>query len=335
MNENQTSRDSQSEEEEKSSFWNRNWRIGAWLPWVLLHLAMSYLILKGGGPGRGAFELILYTVFCWSACALAILIFIFHRKNCLSYLITICLLLSGPKLSSYYLGSKKGEIIEKAHIAAEEVNRLCEEQGGDKIYRTVEGVEGVFQMVPMPGFHENLNDQLGRVYPWHRQMGERGRMSSFTSSGSEGYLFVEHLISIDQEGPPYLRTVLTDSGRTFGDRSPNHPHPERPILVSSTTQVNNLRSRYGWLSEDLTSTGMREQWISGGRIRIIDLHTKEVLAERTGFFAGKGRGALPWHSEDIELSGCPLKSTTATFVTTVLVPVEEYPTREKLDSLKE
>ena len=87
-----------------------------------------------------------------------------------------------------------------------------------------------------------------------------------------------------------------------------------------------LDEAFGYLWEDISTDDMRSRWIAGGRIRIFDLKSGSVLAERTGFyFARHLNGALtkyPWAGA----SGirCPVRHSTSEFVLSVLVP---QPTR--------
>lgn len=206
------------------------------------------------------------------------------------------------------------------------VNELCATQGGDKIYRTVDNVEGVLQMKPRPQETDEMwRDQFGMPDPWGRAQGDgsgslsRGLDPAISlgkdgnGTGSHGYWFLEQRVV---GSPQLLRRVASSKGETL--------------------EVTKLRSRYGYLTEDISTRDMRKRWIAGGRIKIIDLQTNEVLAMRTGFFRAAGpfspmrwEGASAYQNERI----CPQESRLNSFLVTVLKPPINMATDEQLKSL--
>ena len=71
----------------------------------------------------------------------------------------------------------------------------------------------------------------------------------------------------------------------------------------------------------------RERWIAGGSLKVIDLQTKEVLAERIGYMVDRGQGSQegfrsPWALA--QRTACPafepLIPRTRSFVLSVLKP---------------
>jgi hypothetical protein len=88
------------------------------------------------------------------------------------------------------------------------------------------------------------------------------------------------------------------TGQFVGDRYPYATNKSMPTYKTEVKLVEELQSRYGYLTEDISTSQMRSRWIAGGKITIINLETKEVLAERIGFvFARRRDGSLdqtPW-----------------------------------------
>lgn len=48
--------------------------------------------------------------------------------------------------------------------------------------------------------------------------------------------------------------------------------------------------RYGVTYDDITTPEERKNWIAGSSLRIIDLKTNEVIAERIGYMIDRGMG---------------------------------------------
>jgi hypothetical protein len=186
---------------------------------------------------------------------------------------------------------------------------LCKAQAGDKIYKTVEGVEGIFQMRPREknsvarstktGFDDYLADQYGMEDPYGFAIGDQPHFHELLldPSPSSKYLrygFVETPQDHSSKTEPlyrYFAAVSTGFANKYGDQNV----PQVRIEEKST---GTRQSRYGYTWQDISTRDMRDKWIAGGKITIIDLRTNDVLAERTGFvFARHRNGELdkyPW-----------------------------------------
>ena len=242
--------------------------------------------------------------------------------------------------------------------AKEEVARLCAKDGGDRIYRTVENVQGVFQMrarlpdhfrKPDGTFYNAMSDQYEMEDPYGRAMGDRFDLSSWVGKspirpeapprGKHGYWFIEQPASRALPGGNgYQRSywsVVTDlrKGAVQGEAAgPVHE-------IKTATSIKRLLSRYGYLTEDLTTTEMRDNWIGAGRIKIIDLQTNEVLAERKGYFRARGNflpsGADRWTAMGASVENdriCP-EGSLWSFLHAVLKPPADLPDPDQLASL--
>ena len=208
------------------------------------------------------------------------------------------------------------------------VQQLCAQYGGDKIYRTVDNVEGVFQITPRPPMTEAMwQDQYGMPDPWGKaQLDSDATLKDAGPSipigvskfqpESRGYWFLEQHTAIGESELPYLRRV---------------PYRSTGVYVAK------LKSRYGYQTEDLSTPELRKRWIAGGRIKIIDLQTNEVLAERTGYFRAIGNRAKT-HWSGASAYGttrmCPKDSSLGAFLKSVLIPPIERATPEQINSLR-
>jgi hypothetical protein len=241
--------------------------------------------------------------------------------------------------------------------AKEEVARLCAKDGGDKIYRAVENVQGVFQMRarlpdyprnPDGTFYNAMSDQYGMEDPYGRAMGDKSELSSEVGMssirpetpprGKHGYWFIEQLPRrASPEGSGYRRSYwsVVENPPEWKVRAKGG----KPMYeVKKMSNVSKLLSRYGYLTEDLTTTEMRDNWIGAGRIKIIDLQTTEVLAERRGYFRASGDllppGADRWTASGAGSQGriCP-EGSVWSFLHAVLKPPADFPKAEQLESI--
>jgi hypothetical protein len=201
---------------------------------------------------------------------------------------------------------------DEFEAARKVVNELCAKHGGDKIYKTVENVEGVFQMRARTNWSgdQSWGDQYGMFDPWGAAQGDETEPVIELNCKGDGYWFVEQPSGREPGAPPYRR-------RTYVKRE--------------KVDIHHLRSRYGYITQDLSTPQMRKRWIAGGRIKVIDLQTNEVLAERVGYFLTSGRDWLPraaFQNGRI----CP-DSHLGAFLRQVLKPIQVPPSAEQQAAL--
>lgn len=176
---------------------------------------------------------------------------------------------------------------------------------GEKIYRTVEGVEGLillrirkkndpqYQSFEDP-FGSNSNpsgdnyitsflaprdEENNVMFGWWK---DRSKISI------KSYRFVD----VADEDAPKIH-------RYFGSQSPLTPNSDRIEFQLKKATTPKTLPRYAVVFQDLTTPEEREQWIAGSLFRILDLITGEILAERIGYFMDEGLGSratqrVPW-----------------------------------------
>lgn len=102
----------------------------------------------------------------------------------------------------------------------------------------------------------------------------------------------------------FLRFSLKWSGEKSkaGDDIPDHD-----AISKSPDTVAERQSRYGYTWDDISTPEDRKYWVAGGRLRVVELATGEVVAERVGFLIEKYFGATsstfnqePWRNADNE-----------------------------------
>jgi hypothetical protein len=262
---------------------------------------------------------VLYLCLSWLVGGI-VLAFIHKRVRPVVQAIVYTVLFGGPLFIGFYVYAEQAiwEYNFKKDVAY--VKELCARDGGDKIYRTVQGVEGIFQVTYRAGdTDESWRDQFGMQDPWGRAQGDSDAPAlAIGPDVKDGYWFVEQRTGPGL-GPPIRR------------RFSSTKDAKREILV------NRLRSRYGYVTEDLSTPEMRKRWIGAGRIRIVDLQSNEVIAERRGYFRAIGPVArLAWAGTDAFQNGrmCP-NDRIWEFVSRVLRPIGTPPTDVQLKQMKE
>lgn len=223
----------------------------------------------------------------------------------------VVVLFGALPIGSYIAGSGKRQ------QRKEQEARLAEAKGhfemrckssGEKIHRTVENVDGVVWMKwrePISNA-DNFADQYKLNDPYGRDCGGDDCIVKLLRATEglgldpqkkephhRGYRFVE---SIDpRDGKPYRYTLRLY--RPF-DRDPKWLKTLlRPELVNEP--IDKLTARYGVTWDDISTKEDRDRWIAGSALRVIDLQTNEVIAERIGYMMDWGQGSQegfrsPW-----------------------------------------
>jgi hypothetical protein len=247
-------------------------------------------------------------------------------------------------------------LVSDFEYAKTEVTRLCAIDGGDKIYKTVDNVQGVFQMRarkpksyrrPDGSFYNAMADQYGMEDPYGEGEGDSDDLDSYVGwssifpdappIGKQGYWFIEQQPQYGSpKGSEYRRNYLAILEKPEAWQV--EASKGNSLYKVKQFRVSKLKSRYGYITEDLTTKEMRDHWIGAGRIKIIDLQTNEVLAERKGYFRASGdmipADADRWTSSGAGSQGriCPANGMWG-FLHNVLKPTADFPTSEQLESI--
>lgn len=120
----------------------------------------------------------------------------------------------------------------------------------------------------------------------------------------------------------FLRFSLKWSGEKSkaGDDIPDHD-----AISKSPDTVEERRSRYGYTWDDISTPEDRKYWVAGGRLRVVELATGEVVAERVGYVIEKYFGATsstfnqtPWSNTRGRETTCPEIRTLRIFLSNAL-----------------
>jgi hypothetical protein len=202
------------------------------------------------------------------------------------------------------------------------VKDLCAQNGRDEIYKVIPNVKGIMQIRPKPS-SINLADQQLMPDPWGHAQGDSAE-PAISLGGPKSYWFLEQVAENAPTGT-YLRSFEVRRARL-------EPTDYSPVLS------NKALSEFGYLTEDLTTPEMRKRWIGAGRISIIDLKTREVIARRTGYFRAIGEYAKhSWAGSSAYQNGriCPSDSMLSGFLEKVLIPPDARPSKEQIKMLRE
>jgi hypothetical protein len=216
---------------------------------------------------------------------------------------------------------KAEEARNRLQIAEAMFRERCK-TAGEKVYRTVDDVEGIFLMKVRPE-KVNFSDQFAMTDPYGSDLGGDAYIKSFLRGFFEAnarlpdvpnpnaprhiaYRFVD---AIDpKDGKRYRYTGGVKAVGRMDATAPNvkldlkrDPNFDLNIYafvldrVPATGQI----PRYSVTYDDISTSKEREYWIAGSSLRVIDLHTNEVIAERVGYMMDRGQGNIsggrsPW-----------------------------------------
>lgn len=178
----------------------------------------------------------------------------------------------------------------------------CKE-AGEKIFRTVDGVEGLYVLKLRAGM--NLGDQFKVDDPYGNDLFGDGYIKGFLRSERDAvsdqakpsthssYLYVD---AIDpKDGRRYRYTGYLEEPWQR-DKS----YLKGYILFSiKKSLAQGDAPRYGVTYDDISTPEDREHWIAGSSLKVIDLQKNEVIAERRGYMMDPGQGdnsggRAPW-----------------------------------------
>lgn len=217
------------------------------------------------------------------------------------------MLMSWP-ISNQIKHNKQKKERNTAYDAADAQFQMRCKSAGVKIYRTVDNVEGLLLMKLRPKWNpydQNQIDPYGDDYGNFSGNAD-GYIESFLRGNDEkgtpvadpqkalypGYRYVD---VIEADGKRYRYTGYMDE---IWKRDPNYLKGVSSFVLKRTI-AKGPAPRYGITYDDITTPEERKVWIAGSSLKVIDLKTNEVIAERIGYMIDRGMGATgggrsPW-----------------------------------------
>lgn len=188
---------------------------------------------------------------------------------------------------------------------------------GEKITRTVEGVDGVVWM-RWRDKSINFDDQFKLDDPYGHDCGGEDCIKELLRIGKglrlqtvearrheRGYVFVE--TTDPRDGKRYRYTGQMKPGPSWTPEGIEKYRREKgkdldPDSYAFTLErepIEAYTARYGITWEDISTREDRERWIAGSSLKVIDLSANEVIAERIGYLVDRGQGSTagfrtPW-----------------------------------------
>ncbi|MBK6638129.1 MAG: hypothetical protein IPH08_03445 [Rhodocyclaceae bacterium] len=175
-------------------------------------------------------------------------------------------------------------------------------KAGVFIHRTAENVEGIFLLKVRPENEDpDFNDQFRLNDPYGKDLNAKGYIMTFVRGSYQaqtkgtpapgspprlGYRYVDALDPKDGK-----RYRYTGSVREVEVTAPlSGITVKRTKFVLDQIPAPDPASRYGVTYDDISTPEEREYWIAGSSLKVIDLQTNEVMAERIGYMMDRGQG---------------------------------------------
>ncbi len=190
-------------------------------------------------------------------------------------------------------------------------------KAGVFIHRTAENVEGIFLMKLRPK-DINYDDQYRMDDPYGFDVRGEGLINSFLQGRnkhgslafvaltSQGYRYVEAIDPKDGKRYRYtgsMKAVGRMDATAFNvqvelKRNPNYDLNIYDFVLDKAP-AHGPAPRYGVTYDDISTREERDYWIAGSSLKVIDLNTNEVMAERVGYMMDRAQGntsggRAPW-----------------------------------------
>jgi hypothetical protein len=181
-----------------------------------------------------------------------------------------------------------------------------------KIARTVDNVEGIF-VLKLRSNRINDDDQFVLDDPYGRDLGGDGYLEGFLAKSLEPFRQRTSVKVPDRRGYRFVDAVDPADGRRYRytgsnrlvERESSQVHMGEFVkykimeFVLDRVPAPGPAPRYGITYDDISTREDREHWIAGSSLRVIDLKTDEVIAERIGYMFDPGQGSRggnrsPW-----------------------------------------
>ena len=217
-----------------------------------------------------------------------------------------------PKESVYKPGMNSKQYFEA----------LCKAEAGEFIYKTVESVEGVYQVRPRSRLEYYDYPQQDK-YVMEDPFGYTDADAStkpedyFVQPSLGQYQFFERPTSDGQ----YQRFWRNDKNPKGTYQTAINGKPQAVPYVVNNELNSAVKARYGYIWRGIKRPNDRDHKIAGGELAVIDLQSGEILAIRRGFArSGEVRNSptgIYWHIAE----RCPTDSKSVSkFIYKVLKP---------------
>jgi len=262
---------------------------------------------------RGLVSIVYFLVSAAIVLTVAIVLWKFEAKKWLWLalpitIVAVAYLPVSAKLRAWWA---EREFAEKSAAQIAHFEMRCK-SAGEFIQQTIQDVEGVFvirpRVKPRDGHYQSqfdlwdpygtsLFEGAGSTLPIGASLLSDAREWASDLLGNrpsrfERYLYVEsdnieH--ATDPGKPAFVRYAYQrdSNGSVVADQGNRRADPK--VLV---TPVGTRESQFGYTWEDISSREDREHWIAGSRLRVVELSTGRVVAERVGYMREPELGSV-------------------------------------------
>lgn len=207
-----------------------------------------------------------------------------------------------------YYGVQKQRLIRDAlarrDAAYAHFQMRCKD-AGERITRTVEGVDGVYLMKLRPE-RVNYDEQFTPDDVYGFDNGGENYIRSFLRA-TEGLELDPDRKLPHHRGYAWVEAIDPKDGKLYRYRLRLfRPHERDPKYLETLVDPEFIRqpitqptARHGVTWEEISTREDREQWVAGGTVSVVDLLANEVIAERRGYMWDRGMGSrsggrTPW-----------------------------------------
>jgi hypothetical protein len=222
--------------------------------------------------------------------------------------LAILVVLTVAAMPIAYIGWDQETRKAKTKARYDESNAMFIERcktAGEKIFRTADDVEGVVLLKVRP-VSRNTTDQFAMTDPYGDDLPGDAYIRTFLRAYHARAPNPSERIGYD-----YVDVTDAATGETFRYTGVMTSHADRgvpPDLKLIKSPLRGEKARYGVTYDDISTREDREHWIAGSSLRIVDLATNEVMAERIGYMMDAGQGVRGGGSEPWERAtrhACP------------------------------
>jgi hypothetical protein len=208
---------------------------------------------------------------------------------------------------AYVRNHQQAQQIDEHKARYEEAKALFDEHckaAGENIIRKVEGIEGIQLWGVREGDGtKNEGNPDWKAAGMPNASVDEGYISSFLdfennlNPGSERGTLGSQLHNLLSRGFRFVDVKNANGSFVRYRINPRFLDPYAPYLSSEL--VSRSEARYAVDYEDISTPEGRARWIAGGKVKVVDATTSEILAEMTAFgfepgFGSNAGGRQPW-----------------------------------------
>ena len=220
-------------------------------------------------------------------------------------------LLLSIALTACAVGPSASEGSERLTRAQAMFAQRCQ-AAGEKIYRTVDDVEGIFLLKLRPNY-VNYGNQYSLDDPYGSDLLGDGYIESFLRGSYQAHVKDDSNAGLKRLGYSYVDAINPADGLRYRYTGSIREHEVvSSVLMGGTGKkfkttgfvmdkvlAPEASPRYGVTYDDISTGEERKYWIAGSSLRVIDLVTSEVIAERIGYMMDIRQGSVeggrsPW-----------------------------------------